>query len=568
MSAEEDFELLEQETAPYYVGNRTRSTALLAWFMENVWREDPDIIEDAICDGGGDKGIDAILVDRDAKEIAVLQAKHRARAGVTQGDADLKALRGVAPYFNGPDGVQTLLDSGPNEELTKLIERLELERLISEEEDYSVRLVMVTNATSDASADDYLEAVQGDDPPLGLWDRDDLVEIASRTQRPELLPGNYTLTPSSEVLVEELTEGVEMAVALVPAAELIRLPGIEDRTLFHLNVRLGLGRTRINKELGRTVEQADEHPVFPAYHNGLTLLTDELDVTDDGVELSGVSVVNGCQSLIALYSKRSSLTPDLKLMTKVVQLGDESGLADKITYRSNNQNPVNIRDQRANDRIQRDLQAQVGERYGTRLFYAIRRGDTSKVADATLDNQLAAQLIVALYLKEPWNAVRKVRLFDEDYHRIFSRHLNADRLFLAHLVDQLVEGRRAQLRDELNASFASVRFTITHVTAQVAGQSDLGEELFERPERWLPDQEVEVRAELDRLVEFVVNEVNDYVEDREDESHEDEEAALFDPKVAFKSRTAIRPIERQAVRSTRPLARKDPEFLFHLEPHG
>lgn len=525
------------------------------------------VIEDAICDGGGDKGIDAILVDRDAKEIAVLQSKHRAKAGVTQGDADLKALRGVAPYFNGPDGVQTLLDSGPNEELTMLIHRLDLKRLLSEEEDYSVRLVMVTNATSDVSADDYLDAAQGDEPPLDLWDRDNFVEIASRTQRPELLPGGYTLVPSSEVLVEKLTEGVEMAVALVPAAELIRLPGIEDRTLFHLNVRLGLGRTRINKELGRTVEQADEHAVFPAYHNGLTLLTDALEVSEDGVELDGVSVVNGCQSLIALHSKRNSVTPNLNLMTKVVQLGDQSSLADKITYRSNNQNPVNIRDQRANDRIQRDLQAQVQKRYGARLFYAIRRGDTSKDAAATLDNQLAAQLVVALYLEEPWNAVRKVRLFDEDYHRIFSRHLNADRLFLAHLVDQLVENRRGQLRDELNASFASVRFTIAHISAQVARQSDLGAEMFNRPERWLPAQEGQVRAELDRLVDFVVNEVNDYVEDREDESHEDEAAAFFDPKVAFKSRTAIRPIERQAVRSTRPLARKDPEFLFYLEPN-
>lgn len=329
VSAQDHFELLEQEIAPYYVGNRTRSTALLAWFMENVWREDPDVIEDAICDGGGDKGIDAILIDRDAKEIAILQSKHRQKSGVTQGDGDLKTFRGVAPYFVGPDGILTLLDSGPNEELVKLVHRLELQKLLTDEEDYSVRFVMVTNAPRDASAVDYLEAVDGEEPSLELWDRDNLVEVASRTQRPELLPGKYTLTPSSDVLVDELTDGVEMAMALVPAAELVRLPGIEDRTLFHLNVRLGLGRTRINKELGRTVEQSEEHSVFPAYHNGLTLLTDKLEVSDDGVELDGVSVVNGCQSLIALYSKRTSVTPDLKLVTKVVQLGDETGLATR-----------------------------------------------------------------------------------------------------------------------------------------------------------------------------------------------------------------------------------------------
>lgn len=431
-----------------------------------------------------------------------------------------------------------------------------------------MRFVMVTNAPRDASAVTYLGAVEEEEPSLELWDRENLVEVASRTQRPELLAGQYRLTPSSEVLVEELTDGVEMAMALVPAAELIRLPGIEDRTLFHLNVRLGLGRTPINKELGRTVEQSEEHSEFPAYHNGLTLLTDKLEVSDDGVELEGVSVVNGCQSLIALYNKRTFVTPDLKLVTKVVQLGDETGLADKITYRSNNQNPVNIRDQRANDRIQRDLQAQVAERYGDRVFYRIRRGETNTEADHTLDNQLAAQLVVALYLEEPWNAVRKVRLFDEDYYRIFSRHLNADRLYLIDLLNQLVEARRNQLRDDLNASFASVRFTLAHLTAQVLRQSELGAELINRPERWLPDQEEEVREELDKLIDYVIDETNYYVQDWQEGARQEEQAALFDPKVAFKSRGQIKPIERQVIAATKSLARRDPEFLFNAEPRS
>jgi hypothetical protein len=93
--------------------------------------------------------------------------------------------------------------------------------------------------------------------------------------------------------------------ALVPANELVRLPGIGDLTLFALNVRLGLGRTRINKELARTVrEEQTAHRMFPAYHNGLTLLTERLDVDDEGLHLDGVSVVNGCQSLLAMYANQ------------------------------------------------------------------------------------------------------------------------------------------------------------------------------------------------------------------------------------------------------------------------
>ena len=90
-----------------------------------------------------------------------------------------------------------------------------------------------------------------------------------------------------------------------------------------------------------------------------------------------MTVVNGCQSLLALHANRASLTPDLNLLVKAVQLNDSTTLADTITYRSNNQNAVNIRDQRANDPIQRDLQRQVSEHYGSELFFAIRRGEQS-----------------------------------------------------------------------------------------------------------------------------------------------------------------------------------------------
>ncbi len=57
-----DFELLEKEFGPYLVGSRTGSTAMLAWFLEHVWRIEPEEAEDALCDGSNDKGIDAIVV--------------------------------------------------------------------------------------------------------------------------------------------------------------------------------------------------------------------------------------------------------------------------------------------------------------------------------------------------------------------------------------------------------------------------------------------------------------------------------------------------------------------------
>lgn len=391
----DDFSFLDEQFSPYLIGDRTESSAMLAWFLEHVWREEPDEVEDALCDGGNDKGIDAIVIDEDAREITVFQAKRRRGADRTQGDSDLKQFRGIAPYFRGPGGIDDLLSAAPNDDLRKLVERRRLRDRLDDDDPWSVTLVFVTNAALDSSAIAYLEATRDETPPLRIWDRDQLLAVAHRTVRPGLLSGEYTLVPQSDVIVEPLEGGVEMAIALVPANELVRLPGIADLTLFAINVRLGLGRTKINRELAGTIkEEQGNHALFPAYHNGITILTDKLEADDDGLHLDGVTVVNGCQSLIALHANRSSLTPDLTLLVKAVQLSNSGTLADTITYRSNNQNAVNIRDQRANDPIQRDLQRQVAEQFGDKLFYVIRRGEQCPPGRTALENQDAAQHIM------------------------------------------------------------------------------------------------------------------------------------------------------------------------------
>jgi hypothetical protein len=560
-----DFKLLEEQFAPHHIGNRTESTAMLAWFLEHVWRLDPDEVQEALCDGSNDKGIDAITVDLDLREITVFQAKRRRKSSTTQGDTDLQRFRGVATYFRGPDGIDDLLAAAPNAELRKLVTRLDLKELLADEEPWTVNLVYVTNAELDASGESYLRTTRDELPPLDVWEREHIAAVAHRTERPGLLSGDYTLVPRTEIVLEDLEDGVSMAIALIPANELVRLPGIDDLTLFALNVRLGLGRTKINKELAKTIseEQAD-HSLFPAYHNGITILTEELEADDDGLHLTGLTVVNGCQSLLQLYGNRESLTPELSLLVKAVQLGDDSALADLITYRSNNQNAVNIRDQRANDPIQRDLQKQVTDAYGDRLFYAIRRGEQPPDDVEVFENQDAAQLIMAIWLKEPWAAVRKLRLFDEEYRRIFGRGVDADKLYLAHRVNQMIDERREDLRDSLSASFAAVRFTIAHLTAEVIRASELGAEFFEEPGRWLPDKEDEVFDKLGELMDHVIEELNNQVELREEDEEDGDPG--FDAKTAFKSQAQVRTFEKGTMSVTKVLARRIDDFLFDVEP--
>jgi hypothetical protein len=268
--------------------------------------------------------------------------------------------------------------------------------------------------------------------------------------------------------------------------------------------------------------------------------------------------------LLALHSSKDELTPELAIVTKFVEIGDNPQLGSLITYRSNNQNPVDMRDQRSTDRIQRDLQAQMAEGYGDRLFVSIRNGETP-TAPETLDNRVAAQLIMAIWLQEPWAAVRKVRLFDQDYGRVFSRHMTADRLFLAHELNKLVENRRSDLVPELRASFASVRFTLIYLVSLLVRQSDLGNRLFDQPGEWLPEKLDDVLARLDDFVDEAIQSVNFHVQNAQQEAEEKE--ITYDPKVAFKSREGVRDLEQSVMTFSRRLAKKEPDtYHFDVAP--
>ncbi|MGX1575957.1 AIPR family protein [Cellulosimicrobium funkei] len=555
-------QILADEVATHAIGSRTPQAALLAWFLEAVWKLEPEDVIDAICDGSGDKGIDALYVDEDAAEITVFQSKVRKDpTKSTQGDNELKAFVGVAPYFESVQGVDSLLASKPNAELRKLLVRQRVRDLLAEDI-YTVRLVFLTNASLDVAGRDYLKAREGAEPSLTVYDGASLAEVAERTRRADLRSETVTINALEAPIVRKLTDTEQMAVTLVQANELIALPGIADQTLFGRNVRLSVGRSGVNSQLKETVRKSSEHRLFPAFHNGLTLLTSELVVKGNELTLTGVGVVNGCQSLTTLYNNSDALTDGLSLLVKIVQVPSSSDVSDRITYRSNNQNAVTLRDQRSNDKATRALQRDVENKLGGLLSLQVKTGEIAPAGVPAMENTAAAQLIMAFYLEEPWAAVRKLRLFDQDFRRIFSRNVGAYHLYLVHLVDDAVSSSRQELRNDLAASFAAVRFTLVYLVSCILDATEAGRQLKREPDLWLADEKVRQEAEdsIRTIAQEAVDSVNDFIETR---LAEDEE---FDPKVIFKSQGGVAGVKTSTLRTAKTLDRRGIGFYFSVSP--
>ena len=552
------FQRLNASAGEFAKGGRSDTAALLIWFLRHVKRLDDTEAPDAVCDGPGDKGIDGIWVDLLGEEIVLLQAKRRKSATKTQGDADLQRLVGAAKWFSSPGQVEALLSSGPNPELKGLVERNDLKEKV--EAGFMTRCVFVTNGVFDSAGSDYLEAHQSSPPLLEGWDLDKLDPFIRYIDRPLYIEDEVELSfaPGASFTLP-VGDGVEVTVGAIPAKQIAALPGIDDRSLFAQNVRLDLGRTRVNKDINTTLDDADEHPRFLTFHNGLTMLCREVvQEDDDTLKVKGFSIVNGCQSAVALRKNESKLTDELLVPVKIVKVGDYEALADDITYRSNNQNSINLKDLRANDATQVVLKGEFEEIFGGQVQYVIKRGEDATGA-TVIHNDHAAQILIALYNEEPFLAHRKSALFDQQYKNVFHPRITAAHVYLGWLIWEEVQAHREEIDNALIARYALTSYVLVYLVGRLMRESEIGEAVLREPADYLPDDEVLIRAAVNRLVGDILVDFNGYVREQE------EEDGYFDYKTRFKSQGAIRAISEDILRGHQRAVRRSEDVAFHLD---
>jgi hypothetical protein len=525
--------------------------------LRHVKRLDENEAPDAVCDGPGDKGIDGIWVDELGEEIVLLQAKRRGSLGATQGDADIQRLVGAAAWFSTPEQVDALLEAGPNPELRGLIERNRLREKV--EAEFTTRCVFVTNTLFDQAGLDYLGAHASGPPPLEGWDLTRLEPYVRYIDRPLYVNEEVDLTfQTGAAFTVEVGDGVEVTVGALPAKQIAALPGIDDRSLFAQNVRLDLGRTRVNKDINTTLSDPNEHARFLTFHNGLTILCREVEPNGaDALRIKGFSIVNGCQSAVALRKNEAKLTDDLLVPVKVVKVGGYDSLADDITYRSNNQNAINLKDLRANDSPQVVLKGQFDELFGGRVQYVIKRGEAS-TGDVVIQNDLAAQILIALYNEEPFLAHRKFALFDQEYKKVFHPRISAAHIYLGWIIWDEVGKHLGEIENSLIARYALTRFVLVFLVGRIMRETELGKALLEAPLDYVKDDEAKVRASVGRLVGDILVDFNGYVREKE------EEAGYFDYKTRFKSQAAIRDITEDVLRGHQRAVRRTADVAFHL----
>lgn len=462
---------------------RAESASFLIWYLENYYRIDIQEAVDAVCDQKGDKGVDGIYINEANGTIDIFQTKISQKEGRTVGDTALKEFFGTLSQFKSKNSIQNLIDTGGQAQVVGLIKRLQLLQVY---EQYRIRGVFICNMELDGNGSAYLAATQD-------------IEFVGKNSL------ESTYISDSRAVAQDLTAEFDIAglniskhwvdkdmlayIVPVKATELVKMPGIADQSVFAYNVRGSLGNTNVNRGIVKSIKDKTLHKKFPLFHNGITIVTNKITGSEESGKLSinTFFVVNGCQSLTALFKNQKDLTEDLRILTKFVQVPIESELSKTITHYSNNQNGVKARDFKSNNSIQVRLQNEFVSNYGGEYFYEVKRGETNSVLES-ISNELAGILIMSFDLKEPWGTHRKYQVFDDKYNEIFGKpEVTAHRILMIYLIDKIIVSKLSDITNRLVAKYALTRFTIVYILRQIFESDAKGKELLISPEKFIKE---------------------------------------------------------------------------------
>ncbi len=527
----------------YAARGRTESNAFLAWFLQNFYRLEDTDVDDAICDHTKDKGIDGIYVSELFQQINVFQVWLRsAPTPKDLGDVDLKEFLGTLTQLQTPSDVRHIGATTTSTNLKKLISRWEIDKKI--EEGYEVRGTFITNRTCNRDAHDLMHI----SPNLVVFDKVELERQFLPIDKTEPIASSITFDVSTvSVLQHKIEANLEMIMAPVAASELVKMDGIANQELFAWNLRYQLKRSPVNKAINKSLEEPSEHKYFPAFHNGLTVLTENLSFDKKNITISGYAVVNGCQSLSVLYHNDSSITPELRILTKFINVSPKSQLALKITDHTNRQNGITGRDLQSNNPLQTRLQSEVHKKYPNEVFYRIARGEHPEWPQAkVIENDVMARILLSFDEGEPYSAHQHYRLFEDLHAAIFGRpEVHADRLVALWDIDQIILANRSKMDDRPFAFYSLSRF-LFHYLLRQALELDKGDGLkfCQRPSDYVG--EVKGRDRLKRSIEPIVVALMNIV-DADLKRRRQEEGDDFDYKKDLKSPTRIADIRSKVI---------------------
>jgi len=457
---------------------KLKSLAFVYLCVKTVLDLDDEETFDCLTEGGGDFGVDAIHISEEYDgefTVSLFQAKykHTDFSGNSNfPESGINSLiRAIRLLFNPAAELQHI-----NARLLAKVE--EARSLIRDGFIPQVRSIACNNGLKWTSATDEIIACAsfGDQVTWEHFNHTSLVKI---------LQASKSVTDSLRLNGKAIVEDMDYSRILVGRISVTEIAGLISRhgdRLLERNIRryLGLQGNRVNEAIRLTLE-TPERSNFYFYNNGITLTCDKfsynaLQEGDYQVKVENLQIINGGQTCMTIFQTMRQATLLLEpteayVLLRLYQLpSDNEDLVQKITFATNSQNPVDLRDLRANDEVQRRLEIDISQ---LGFSYRRKRSD-SGLRPLDITSGVAAEAILAVWRHRPHQAKFFTREhFGRLYGEIFSHSLNGSQVILAVQLYRIAENRRKRPED---ADPIFVRYASCFIAMQMGRRliSDLG----------------------------------------------------------------------------------------------
>jgi len=179
--------------------------------------------------------------------------------------------------------------------------------------------------------------------------------------------------------------------------------------IFSLNIRNYIGNNKVNKEIIKTA--LNEPDKFFMFNNGISCLASKITVNQDKVVVAGLKVINGAQTVRALYEAGTIAQKSdhwkfhsPHIVVRITEIEGEhveaEDFRERVTQYNNTQNLVKGSDFRTNDTVHDLLSKRFGKlsRFGKRVIYQSKRSnDVFRNAEIIKMDEFAKSIYTFLY---------------------------------------------------------------------------------------------------------------------------------------------------------------------------
>jgi AIPR protein len=196
------------------------------------------------------------------------------------------------------------------------------------------------------------------------------------------------------------------------------------------------------------------------------------------------------------------------MLVKVIALRD-SGLAQKITLNSNNQNAIKPRDLRSNHDIMLRLKKEF-EQSKEPFYFEIKRGEVLPAGVAIIPNDLAGRMLLAFDLHEPYACHQLYRIFDDEYADIFGRkEVDCYRIIFLRKVLEIIEKNLSGIKNVPFANYGLTRYFLLHVVSEIIDGSIKDRAIVANPKRYWNGKELSsLYKKIDDLLKGLIVDLN------------------------------------------------------------